>query len=100
MQLKERGCVSVISSDPSCKDDNVRFTTVPLTALSDLKREILHFFRFFDQITVSRVTFYIGHRYLIMEGHAKHSKFRNTSIVCFVSLFNISKISTTSGCKD
>ena len=27
--------VSVTSSDPPCKDDNARFTTVPLKALSD-----------------------------------------------------------------
>ena len=40
--------VSVISSDPTCKDGNARFTTVsvPLKALSDLiKYEILLFFR-------------------------------------------------------
>ena len=30
-----KGTVSVISSDPPCKDDNVRFTTEPLKALSD-----------------------------------------------------------------
>ena len=27
--------VRVISSDPQCKDDNARFTTVPLEAFSD-----------------------------------------------------------------
>jgi len=30
-----KGTGSVISSDPSCKDDNSRFTTVPLKALSE-----------------------------------------------------------------
>ena len=30
-----KGTVSVISSDPLCKYDNARFTTVPLKALSD-----------------------------------------------------------------
>ena len=30
-----KGIVSVISSDPPCKDDNARFTTVPLKAVSD-----------------------------------------------------------------
>ena len=30
-----KGTVSVISSDPPCKDNNVRFTTVPLKTLSD-----------------------------------------------------------------
>ena len=30
-----KGIVSVILSDPPCKDDNTRFTTVPLKALSD-----------------------------------------------------------------
>ena len=30
-----KGTVRVISSDPPCKDDNVRFATVPLKALSD-----------------------------------------------------------------
>jgi len=29
------GTVCVISSDPQCKDNNARFTTVPLKALSD-----------------------------------------------------------------
>jgi len=33
--LMLRGTVSVISSDPPCKDSNSRFTTVPLKALSD-----------------------------------------------------------------
>ena len=28
-----KGTVSVITSDPPCKDGNVRFTTVPLKAL-------------------------------------------------------------------
>ena len=28
-----KGTVSVISSDPSCKDDNARFTIVPLKHL-------------------------------------------------------------------
>ena len=32
---KIKGTVSVISSDPPCKDGNARFTTVPLKALSD-----------------------------------------------------------------
>ena len=30
-----KGTVSVITSDPSCKDGNFRFATVPLKALSD-----------------------------------------------------------------
>ena len=30
-----KGTVSVISSDPPCKDGNARFTTVSLKALSD-----------------------------------------------------------------
>ena len=30
-----KGTVSVISSDPPCKDGNARFTTIPLKALSD-----------------------------------------------------------------
>ena len=30
-----KGIVSVISSDPPCKDDNAWFTTVPLKAVSD-----------------------------------------------------------------
>ena len=30
-----KGTVSVIASDPPCKDGNVRFTTVPWKALSD-----------------------------------------------------------------
>ena len=30
-----KGAVSVISSDPPSKDNNARFTTVPLKALSD-----------------------------------------------------------------
>ena len=30
-----KGTASLISSDPPCKDDNARFTTVPLKALSD-----------------------------------------------------------------
>ena len=30
-----KGIVRVILSDPSCKDDNARFTTVPFKALSD-----------------------------------------------------------------
>ena len=30
-----KGTVGVISSEPPCKDGNVRFTTVPLKALSD-----------------------------------------------------------------
>ena len=30
-----KGTVSVISSDPPCKDDNAWFTKVPLKALSD-----------------------------------------------------------------
>ena len=30
-----KGTVSLISSDPSCKDGNARFTTVTLKALSD-----------------------------------------------------------------
>ena len=31
-----KGTVSVVSSDPPCKDGNARFTTVPLTPKSDL----------------------------------------------------------------
>ena len=31
-----KGTVSIISSDPPCKDDNVRFTTVPLKPLEDI----------------------------------------------------------------
>ena len=30
-----KGTVSVISSDPQCKDGNVRFTTIPLLALTN-----------------------------------------------------------------
>ena len=30
-----KGTASLNSSDPPCKDDNARFTTVPLKALSD-----------------------------------------------------------------
>ena len=30
-----KGTVSLIPSDPLCKDGNARFTTVPLKALSD-----------------------------------------------------------------
>ena len=30
-----KGTVSVISSYPQCKDDNARFTTVPLLALTN-----------------------------------------------------------------
>ena len=30
-----KGTVTVISSDPTCRDDNVQFTSVPLKALSD-----------------------------------------------------------------
>ena len=30
-----KGTLSVISSDPPCNNDNVRFTTVPLKTLSD-----------------------------------------------------------------
>ena len=33
--LKGLYLVNVISSDPSCKDDDARFTTIPLKALSD-----------------------------------------------------------------
>jgi len=36
-QLKIKGTVSVISSEPSCKDSNAQFTTVPLKPLSDQK---------------------------------------------------------------
>ena len=32
-----KGTESVISSDPPCKDGNVRFTTVPLKPCSDKK---------------------------------------------------------------
>ena len=32
-----KGNVSVISSDPTCKDGNARLTTIPLNPLSDLK---------------------------------------------------------------
>ena len=32
---KFKGTVSLISSDPPCKDGNARFTTVTLKALSD-----------------------------------------------------------------
>ena len=32
-----KGTVSVISSDSSCKDDDARFTTVPLKPFSDQK---------------------------------------------------------------
>ena len=35
MTGKLEGTVSVILSDPPCKDGNDRFTTVPLKALSD-----------------------------------------------------------------
>ena len=35
LKLVLKGTVSVISSDPPCKDDNARFSTVPLKALSD-----------------------------------------------------------------
>ena len=31
------GSVSVISSEPPCKDGNARFTTIPLKSLSDQK---------------------------------------------------------------
>ena len=30
-----KGTIRVISSDPLCKDDNFRFTTLPLKDLSD-----------------------------------------------------------------
>ena len=33
--LENKGTVSVISRNPTCKDNSVRFTTVPLKALSD-----------------------------------------------------------------
>jgi len=49
-KLKEgviKGTVSVISSDPPCKDGNARYTTVPLKALSDDKcGRYCHFSRF------------------------------------------------------
>ena len=34
-----KGAVSVISSDRACKDDNFRFTTVPLKPLKPLKHK-------------------------------------------------------------
>ena len=35
LSFTRKGAVSVISSDPPCKDDNARFIKVPLKALSD-----------------------------------------------------------------
>ena len=40
-----KGTVSVISSDPSCKDGNVRFTTVTLKPLSDQVEDIVLFLK-------------------------------------------------------
>ena len=31
----ERDCKRALSSDPTCKDDNARFTTVPMKSKSD-----------------------------------------------------------------
>ena len=39
-----KGTVSVISSCPSCKDGNIRFTTVPLNPLSEHKCGRYRFF--------------------------------------------------------
>ena len=45
-EISVKGTVRVISSDPPCKDGNVRFTTVPLKPLSDPKMwKILSFFQ-------------------------------------------------------
>ena len=35
LKFNLQGTISVISNDPKCKDDNFRFTTVPLISLSD-----------------------------------------------------------------
>ena len=45
LEVQIKGTVRVFLCDPPCKDCNVRFTTVPLKALSDIKYEIvIHFF--------------------------------------------------------
>ena len=54
---KLKGTVSVISSDPQCKDDNARFTTVPLKPFTDQKWQFLHcglYYKQEMQVTISQ----------------------------------------------
>ena len=47
IKSEHKGTVSVISSDPPCNDDKVRFRTVPLKPLFDQKcGRYCRFFRF------------------------------------------------------